>query len=55
MLKLAVQEICPADKFQLLCIANSFLLIVAEHENRSAMPTSIGIFIFINREKFILS
>ena len=41
---------------KLLTIANSFLLIIAEHENFSANKyENVGIFIFISRENFMLS
>ena len=58
MLNSADHEIYPANKSQIINIANSFLLNIAEHENFSAnmkMPTVVGIFIFISRENFMLS
>ena len=40
---------------ELLTIANSVLLNKAEHENFSANKYENGIFIFIGREKFMIS
>ena len=57
MLNSAVHEICPANKSQITNSCNSFLLNIAEHDNFSAnmnMPSSVGIFIFISRENFML-
>ena len=51
MLNSAENEIFSADKFQIMTIANFFLLNIAEHENFSAI---VGIFRFI-RENFMLA
>ena len=44
---------------KLLTIANSFLLNIAEHEKslliNMKMPNFVGIFIFISRQKFMLT
>ena len=60
MLNSPEHEICPANKFlKLLTIANSFLITYLSMKNslliNMKMPTIIGIFIFINRENFMLN
>ena len=40
---------------KLLTIANSFLLYIAAHDNFFAIQTTVGIFIFISRENFMLN
>ena len=56
MFNSAEHEICPAYKFQITNIANSFLLNIAKHEQNSANNENVvGIFIFISRENFKLS
>ena len=52
-------KFAPLIKLKLPTTANIFLLNIAEHENSllidMKMPTIVGIFIFIGREKFMLS
>ena len=40
---------------KLLTVAESFLVNISEHENFSANKYVVGIFMFINRENFMLS
>ena len=60
MLNSAEHELCPADKYQITKHCNFFLAKKAEHDFffllfNMKMPTFVGIFIFINRENFMLS